>query len=84
MSSNFSVSALSRVFNDSSHDIRGNVIGLYILLIGLISWPGSLPLQDLPFSIPHYWALRCWHIHLACGILWMQIIFRPSTMSPGN
>src|SRR5438270_1373060 len=34
MSSNFSVSALSRVFNDSSHDIRGKVIGLYILLIG--------------------------------------------------
>lgn len=40
MSSNFSVSALSRVFNDSSHDIRGKVIGLYILLIGfnLLAW----------------------------------------------
>src|SRR5256884_5731785 len=40
MSSNFSVSALSRVFNDSSHDIRGKVIGLYILLIGfnIIAW----------------------------------------------
>src|SRR5256714_6380582 len=33
MSSNFSVSALSRVFNDSSHDIRGKVIGIYALLI---------------------------------------------------
>src|SRR5256714_7518903 len=40
MSSNFSVSALSRVFNDSSHDIRGKVIGLYILLIGfnIVAW----------------------------------------------
>src|SRR6266851_6444614 len=40
MSSNFSVSALSRVFNDSSHDIRGKVIGLYILLIGfnILAW----------------------------------------------
>src|SRR5437764_12286649 len=40
MSSNFSVSALSRVFNDSSHDIRGKVIGLYVLLIGfnILAW----------------------------------------------
>src|SRR2546423_536120 len=37
MSSNFSVSALSRVFNDSSHDLRGTVIGLYLLLIAIIN-----------------------------------------------
>src|SRR5713226_6002477 len=34
MNSNFSVSALSRVFNDSSTDIRGKVIGIYAFLIG--------------------------------------------------
>src|SRR5205085_9663382 len=33
MSSNFSISALKTVFNDSSSDIRGKVIGIYVLLI---------------------------------------------------
>src|SRR6202140_4366399 len=40
MSSQFSLSALRNVFNDSSHDIRRKVIGIYILLIAfnLIAW----------------------------------------------
>ncbi len=40
MSSQFSISALRNVFNDSSHDIRRKVIGIYILLIAfnLIAW----------------------------------------------
>ncbi|HLX57477.1 MAG TPA: HoxN/HupN/NixA family nickel/cobalt transporter [Ktedonobacteraceae bacterium] len=33
MSSQFSISALRNVFNDSSHDIRRKIIGIYILLI---------------------------------------------------
>src|SRR5215471_13178332 len=33
MSSTFGVSALSRVFNDSSSDIRGKIIGIYAFLI---------------------------------------------------
>ncbi len=35
MSSNFSVGALKRVFNDSSNDVRGKVIGIYTILIAL-------------------------------------------------
>src|SRR5215470_11128546 len=44
MSSNFSVSALSRVFNDSSSDIRGKVIGIYAFLVGanILVWVLSL------------------------------------------
>src|SRR5579884_329077 len=40
MSSNPLVSTFSRVFNDHSHDIRGKVIGIYILLIAfnIIAW----------------------------------------------
>jgi high-affinity nickel-transport protein len=40
MSSNFSVSALSRVFNESSSDVRRRVIGLYVFLVGynLLAW----------------------------------------------
>src|ERR1700730_11789423 len=40
MSGQFSLSALRNVFNDSSHDIRRKVIGIYILLIAfnLIAW----------------------------------------------
>lgn len=40
MSSQFSISALRNVFNDSSHDIRRKVISIYILLIAfnLIAW----------------------------------------------
>jgi nickel/cobalt transporter (NiCoT) family protein len=40
MSSQFSISALKNVFNDSSHDIRRKVIGIYILLIvfNLLAW----------------------------------------------
>ena len=40
MSSNFSVSALSRVFNDSSTDLRRKIFGIYVLLIGFnaIAW----------------------------------------------
>ena len=40
MSSNFSISALKHVFNDSSRDIRRKVIGIYALLIAfnLIAW----------------------------------------------
>src|SRR5947209_19599802 len=33
MSSNFSISAIKHVFNDSSHEIRRKVIGIFILLI---------------------------------------------------
>lgn len=33
MSSNFSISALTHVFNDSSTDLRRKIIGIYILLI---------------------------------------------------
>ncbi|MDQ2904876.1 MAG: HoxN/HupN/NixA family nickel/cobalt transporter [Ktedonobacteraceae bacterium] len=33
MSSQFGISALRHVFNDSSHDIRRKVIGIYVLLI---------------------------------------------------
>jgi len=44
MSSNFSVSALSRVFNDSSSDIRGKVIGIYAFLVSvnILVWVLSL------------------------------------------
>ncbi len=40
MSSNFGFSALSRVFNDSSRDLRGRIISIYILLIAfnVIAW----------------------------------------------
>src|SRR5437660_5911519 len=33
MSSNFGISAISRVFSDSSKDLRTKIIGIYILLI---------------------------------------------------
>lgn len=40
MSSNFSVSALRHVFNDSSRDLRRKIIGIYVLLIAfnLLAW----------------------------------------------
>ncbi len=40
MSSQFSMAALRHVFNDSSHDIRRKVIGIYILLVffNLVAW----------------------------------------------
>ncbi|HZR42910.1 MAG TPA: HoxN/HupN/NixA family nickel/cobalt transporter [Ktedonobacteraceae bacterium] len=40
MSSNFSVSAIKRVFNDSSSDLRRKILGIYALLIGfnIIAW----------------------------------------------
>ena len=40
MSSTFGVSALSRVFNDSSSDIRSKIIGIYTFLIlaNLVVW----------------------------------------------
>src|SRR5712692_5413304 len=49
MSSQFSISALRNVFNDSSHDIRRKVIGIYILLIvfNLVAWA----LAFLGFSV---------------------------------
>jgi high-affinity nickel-transport protein len=51
MKSNFSISALTQVFNDSSSDVRSKIIGMYILLISiniviwivaLLSFSGSL------------------------------------------
>lgn len=44
MSSKFSVSALSRVFNDSSSDIRNKVIGIYAFLVSatILIWVLSL------------------------------------------
>lgn len=44
MSSKFSVSALSRVFNDSSSDIRNKVIGIYTFLVSanILIWVLSL------------------------------------------
>jgi high-affinity nickel-transport protein len=49
MSSTFGVSALSRVFNDSSSDLRRKIIGIYILLIAfnLLAWA----LAFLGFSV---------------------------------
>ncbi len=40
MSSNFSLSALSRVFKNSSHEVRSRVIGIYAFLVGLnfLAW----------------------------------------------
>lgn len=40
MSSKFGLSAIARVFNDSSSDIRSKIIGIYILLIAfnIIAW----------------------------------------------
>lgn len=40
MSSNFGISALSRVFNESSQEFRGRVIGIYVLLVGfnILTW----------------------------------------------
>jgi nickel/cobalt transporter (NiCoT) family protein len=40
MSSNFGLSALSRVFNESSQDVRGRVIGIYVFLVSfnVIAW----------------------------------------------
>jgi high-affinity nickel-transport protein len=40
MSSNPFISSFSRVFNDSSRDIRGKIIGIYILLIAfnILAW----------------------------------------------
>src|SRR5690348_1610931 len=51
MSGQFGLSALRNVFNDSSHDIRRKVIGIYILLIAfnLIAWT----LAFLGFSGSH-------------------------------
>ena len=49
MSSTFGVSALSRVFNDSSSDLRRKIIGIYIFLIAfnLLAWA----LAFLGFSV---------------------------------
>lgn len=43
MSSNFSVSALKRVFNDSTSDIRKKITWIYILLIGfnILAWAAA-------------------------------------------
>ena len=51
MSSQFSISALRNVFNDSSHDLRRKVIGIYILLIvfNLVAWA----LAFLGFSVKY-------------------------------
>jgi nickel/cobalt transporter (NiCoT) family protein len=51
MSSQFSIPALRNVFNDSSHDIRRKVIGIYILLIvfNLVAWALAL----LGFSVKY-------------------------------
>ena len=40
MSSNFGISALSNMFNDSSPDLRRRIIGIYILLfaINIVAW----------------------------------------------
>ena len=40
MATNFGVSALARVFNDSSSDLKGRIIGIYVFLIAanLIVW----------------------------------------------
>jgi high-affinity nickel-transport protein len=40
MASNFSIAAVSRVFNDSSSDLRRKIIGIYTLLIAfnIIAW----------------------------------------------
>lgn len=59
MSSNFGILALSRVFNDSSKDVRSKVIGIYAFLISvnillwvvtLISFSGSLLLLGTAFA----------------------------------
>jgi len=44
MSSNFGFSALTRVFNDSSSDLRGKVVGIYAFLIAanILVWALSL------------------------------------------
>ena len=49
MSSNFSISAIRHVFNDSSHEIRRKVIGIYILLIAfnIVAWGAAF----LGFSV---------------------------------
>src|SRR6266496_4876271 len=51
MSSNFGFSALSRVFNDSSRDLRGRIISIYILLIAfnVFAWAVAL----LGFSVQY-------------------------------
>lgn len=40
MSSNFGISALSRVFNQSSRSVRGRIIGIYALLVvyNVVAW----------------------------------------------
>ena len=40
MSSNFGISALLRVFNESSQEVRGRVIGIYVFLVGfnILAW----------------------------------------------
>jgi high-affinity nickel-transport protein len=40
MSSNFGISALSRVFNESSQEVRSRVIGIYVFLVGfnILAW----------------------------------------------
>ncbi|HEY4384258.1 MAG TPA: HoxN/HupN/NixA family nickel/cobalt transporter [Ktedonobacteraceae bacterium] len=54
MNSNFSISALSHVFNDSSFDLRRKIFGIYALLIGfnIVAWA----LAFAGFSV-HYPAL---------------------------
>src|SRR5713226_10623221 len=44
MSSNFGIPALTRVFNDSSSDLRGKVVGIYVFLIAanIVVWALSL------------------------------------------
>ncbi len=44
MSSNFGIPALTRVFNDSSSDLRGKVVGIYVFLIAanILVWALSL------------------------------------------
>src|SRR6266700_5491697 len=44
MSSNFGIPALTRVFNDSSSDLRSKVVGIYVFLIAanIVVWALSL------------------------------------------
>jgi len=88
MSSNFGISALTHVFNDSSRDLRKKIMGIYTLLIAfnIVAWvlafagfslkyPALLGTALLAYTFGLRHSVDADHIS---AIQWMQTIFQPS------
>ncbi len=72
------IALLLRMFNDSLHEIRGKVIGMYTFLIGVIWCFGCLPLS-------HSLAFRsCWVQHYGLFLWPMQWYNHMKWWRPGE